>query len=286
MTNHANLSRDIVPEYSFCEDDFQAISQRIKDIAGIVLPSHKQTMVYSRIVKRLKDLNLGSFPDYIAFLDGPNGQKEIANFTNSLTTNVTAFFREAHHFEHLHDIVLPTFSGDGGPKRKVRIWSAACSSGEEPYSLALTILKSGQPRPGQDLKILATDLDSKMLEVCQKGQYPIEVLDAIPPNYGENILLADADGKHCQVPMKAKNLISFRRLNLTRPWPFKGPFDVIFCRNVLIYFDMPTKKNIVDRMVNILTPGGVLYLGHSESRLGNHPLLTTEGHTIYRKALS
>lgn len=279
------MTGDISQEFAFCEDDFQAISRRIKNIAGIVLPSHKQTMVYSRIVKRLKDLRLGSFDEYIALLDGPDGQREIGKFTNSLTTNVTAFFREAHHFEHLLKTVLPTFTEAGGP-RKVRMWSAACSSGEEPYSLALTVLKSGQPRPGQDLKILATDLDTKMLETAKTGRYPREAIEAVPTGYGETTLQVEPGGTHCLAPVKARNLISFRQLNLTRPWPFKGPFDVIFCRNVLIYFDTPTKKSIVDRMIGVLKPGGVLYLGHSESRLGNHPLLTTEGHTIYRKALS
>jgi len=274
---------DSPAEFNFSEEDFLGISQRIRDIAGIVLPAHKRTMVYSRIVKRLKDLGLESFDDYISLLDGPDGHQEISQFTNSLTTNVTAFFREAHHFNDLSKHILPRFTEASASSRRVRIWSAASSSGEEPYSIALTVLKAGLPRVGQDLKILATDLDTKMLDTCRAGRYPVEVLDAIPADFGKSMLVPEPGGTHFSVPRKISDLITFRQLNLTRPWPFNGPFDVIFCRNVLIYFDTPTKKDIVERLIDMLNPGGTLYLGHSESRLGSHPALTAVGQTIYRK---
>ncbi|MDH3659456.1 MAG: protein-glutamate O-methyltransferase CheR [Alphaproteobacteria bacterium] len=201
---------------------------------------------------------------------------------NALTTNLTSFFREAHHFDHLKDEALPTsLERDGGGNRRIRIWSSACSTGEEPYSIAMTLLDSKVDLNRLDVRILATDLNTDVLEQARAGRYSAAVMTKCPESCRRHVQLA-ADGSG-QMRAAARDLISFKQLNLLGNWPMKGQFDVIFCRNVLIYFDTQTKTWLVDRFVKVLKPGGWLYLGHSESASGNHPNLELIGRTIYRK---
>jgi chemotaxis protein methyltransferase CheR len=278
------------------DGDFTQFAGRVLALTGIVLPPHKRQLVISRLRKRLRALDLCDFGAYLAHLDGPGGEVEAGELINVITTNLTAFFREGHHFEDLARIIAPAAfrKSDAGPTagtaatiryagaaRRLRIWSAACSTGEEPYSIALTALRTGLTA-STDLRILATDLDTAVLDRARAATYPADRIETCPPEYRRDHFEALADGQ-VRVSNRARGLITFNQLNLHDIWPMKGPFDVIFCRNVLIYFNAEAKRTIVDRFVEILSPGGTLYLGHSESMLGNHPQLINQGRTIFRK---
>jgi chemotaxis protein methyltransferase CheR len=261
--------------------EFARLADRVQALTGIVLPLHKRQLVISRLRKRLRALGIDGFGAYLAYLDSPAGEAETGEMINVITTNLTAFFREGHHFEDMARI-LAQHPGDAGAKPRRRIWSAACSTGEEPYSIAIAALQAGLAGPGANLRILATDLDTAALSRARAATYPAERIDACPPEcrrgYFETL-----PGGQIRVCSRARGLVTFNQLNLHESWPVKGPFDVIFCRNVLIYFDAEAKQAIVERFVDLLHPGGTLYLGHSESMLGNHPQLVNQGRTIFRK---
>jgi chemotaxis protein methyltransferase CheR len=268
------------------DQQFTRLAQRVQALTGIVLPPHKRQLVISRLRKRLRALRFDDFGAYLAYLDSPGGAAESGEMINVITTNLTAFFRERHHFSDLAAILSEGAAGSAGAgsakKRRWRIWSAACSTGEEPYSIAITALQSGQPAPGVDLRILATDLDTTALQRARAAIYTAERIEACPDEMRQQHFDSIGDAR-VQVSSRARRLITFNRLNLHEAWPVKGPFDVIFCRNVLIYFDAEAKSRIVGRFVELLRPGGTLYLGHSESMLGKHPRLKNEGRTIFRK---
>ncbi len=261
--------------------EFSRLSGRVLELTGIVLPPHKRQLVITRLSKRLRALGLGGFGAYLDHLDSPAGVAETGEMVNVITTNLTSFFREGHHFKDLVS-VLAQLPGGTGAKQRRRIWSAACSTGEEPYSIAISALQAGLAGSGTDLHILATDLDTAALSRAQAATYPADRIDACPVEcrrgYFETV-----PGGRIRVSSRARGLVTFNRLNLHEPWPVKGPFDVIFCRNVLIYFDAAAKQAIVERFVGLLHPGGTLYLGHSESMLGNHPQLINQGRTIFRR---
>ncbi|MEM9046863.1 MAG: CheR family methyltransferase, partial [Pseudomonadota bacterium] len=231
--------------------EFRRVADLAFGMAGIVLKEHKQQMVTSRLTRRLRALGLPDFESYIKLLDGPKAQAETEHFINAVTTNLTAFFREGHHFDHLDNAVL---AGIAARKTKrVRIWSAGCSTGEEPYSIALTARASQHWQNGWDFKILATDLDTNVLAKAKAGQYAAERGEAIPKKYSR---LMTQSGSNVQIGRQAQDLISFRQLNLLESWPVSGPFDAIFCRNVMIYFDTPTKTRLVERFAELLAPEG------------------------------
>ena len=258
--------------------EFERVSAMVFKLAGIVLKEHKQQMVNARLTRRIRALSLSSFAEYIDLLEGPKAGEELESFINAVTTNLTSFFREDHHFEHLSSKVLRPLA-DAGANR-IRIWSAGCSTGEEPYSIAMTVL--GAPTAGMnwDLKILATDLDTNVLNHAKAGVYNADRGEAIPAEYG-SFTKKTADG--FEMSEKARNLITFRQLNLLEKWPVSGPFDAIFCRNVMIYFDAETKADLVTRFASLLAPHGTLYIGHSEALLGTHPLLVRDGQTTYKR---
>ncbi len=264
------------------DSDFQRIVLRFQKLSGILIPDHKKAMVRTRIVNRVRALGFDNFPTYLDHLERNEGNSEHQNFCNALTTNLTSFFREMHHFDH--------FSAEVGEMAKLgserlRIWSAGCSTGEEPYSIALTLLLNGQRSGISDTKILATDIDTDVLELAKKAQYERDLLDQIE---GQNIgkMVDEIDSSKFEFHKNVIDLISFKQLNLLQNWPMKGPFDIIFCRNVLIYFSADIKAELINRFARMLRPGGVLYLGHSETVLGDHPLLINEGLTTYRKVAS
>ena len=234
-------------------------------------------MVQARISRRLRELGHQDFSSYIDFLESPHGKQEITNFCNAITTNLTSFFREPHHFEHfeaeLRNIVLRQ-PGD------VRVWSAGCSTGEEPHCISL--VTELVATSFTNTKILATDLDTNVLATGRVGKYSIEKKDGIPSKY-HSLLKVDDSDKSLSFESSIRDRITFNRLNLLEAWPFKNKFDVIFCRNVLIYFDTQTKMQLVDRFADALRIGGVLYLGHSETILEEHARLASEGRTTYRK---
>lgn len=266
-------------------DDMALVAKLVYEHAGIVIREHKEAMARGRLARRVKVLGLGSIAEYCAYLRTPAAADEIPELINAVTTNHTAFFRERHHFDHLRKDVLPRLIQErAGRRGRIRIWSAACSSGEEPYSIAATSRDVIGHRSDLDFKILATDIDTDILDRAAAGQYPAEQFDRLPADLRPLLRLEGQSARgEARIAEDLKRLIAFKRLNLIERWPMKGPFDVIFCRNVFIYFDTPTKAAILDRYVALLQPGGFLYLGHSESLPQPHPQLRLIGRTIYER---
>lgn len=263
-------------EFQFDQGDFEILKELAYDRVGIALSDDKRDLVYGRLAKRLRALGLTGFREYIALLSSDHGTDEFEQFINRITTNHTSFFRENHHFTHL----AQAFGPANKPSRRLRIWSAACSSGEEPYSIALTLAGANVLKQSNDVKILATDIDTSILERAQKGEYTKQALNDIPDQY-HRYLKSNRSPTQVQMPNELKSIIYFKRLNLMDAWPMRGPFDVIFCRNVMIYFDAPTKQKLVSRFADLLRPGGWLYIGHSESLAGFKEKLKPLGKTIY-----
>jgi len=228
---------------------------------------------------------LTAFRDYRAYLGGAGGASEMQNFVNSISTNLTKFFRESHHFDHFRTaVVVPYANARGRSSRRLRIWSAGCSTGEEPYTIAVILQKEMADVARHDVRILATDIDTEVLGKGARGEYPANSVDDVPKIY-RGFFLPGPGGRGATIQMSeaTRSLIAFRQLNLLEAWPFRGSFDAIFCRNVMIYFDGPTKTALVERFVKTLIPGGWLYIGHSESLLGSHMGLKLVGRTIYRR---
>lgn len=280
-------AQDDSREFPFSNDDYSTLADLIQSRTGIVMKDHKKNMVYGRLVRRLRHLNIASFSDYLHYLAGSGGEVEISNLINAMTTNLTKFFREPHHFDHLAQCVLPDAikAMEEGYQNRLRIWSAGCSSGEEAYSVAMVLdhaLRQGGRRTF-DAKVLATDLDSNMLARGRKGDYPVAVRAQIPRQYSSYLHPSLSKDDHYHISNDLRAYISFKYLNLISDWPLKGPIDVIFCRNVLIYFDQETKKRITDKFIKILKPGGWLYLGHSENFFEEDGRLQHVGRTIYRR---
>lgn len=285
--NLAEAFRTEMPGVSpgiYNERDFHAIAALVKAEAGIVLPEGKAMLVYSRIAPLVRDTGAGSFANFIAAAASDSAIK--GKLIAALTTNHTFFHREAHHFEHFAQAVRPGLLDRLKRGAAVRMWSAGCSSGEETWSLVMTMLGS-DPRQGReiarrDLRVLASDLAPHAIAAASRAVYGQADLDPVPAALrdawtrpqGNEIRIAD-------VPM---SIVRFRQLNLLGAWPFNGQFDTIFCRNVMIYFDNPTKQRLVDRFADVLAPGGHLYIGHSE-RVAGPALDRLEliGPTIYRK---
>lgn len=268
-------------EFDFTEENFQFLSKLAHQQTGIVLADHKRDMVYSRLARRLRALGLTCFTDYCTLLQSPEGQDEMSQLVNAITTNLTSFFREGHHFEHLRDeLLLPMVKA--GKQKRLRIWSAACSAGMEPYSIAMTVRSTVRDISSWDVKILATDIDSGMIETGNAGEYSDTELKNISQEY-QQYLRHHKGNKRLQVVEDIKKLVLFRQLNLLEAWPMKGPFDAIFCRNVVIYFDKPTKQKLFERMAEILPLNGLLYIGHSESLNGISDRFESAGRTIYRR---
>ncbi len=273
-------------EFAFGDKDFRFLSSTIYEKTGIVLKDHKKNMVYSRLARRLRELKLNRFSDYCALLKSREGVDEVGFLINAITTNLTKFFREIHHFEHLKDVVIPEVSHMAAAtgRNRLRIWSAGCSSGEEPYSIAMTLTQAMPRLATWDARILATDLDTTMVARGKAGVYPAAAIADLPGGYRSRFFgKAPGAGDTFQVAGGLKDLIAFKQLNLLGPWPMRGPFDAIFCRNVMIYFDEPTKAKLIDRFSGMLRPGGWLYIGHSETLLDVQSLFELKGRTVYRR---
>jgi len=257
------------------DKEFGRISGLVYQYCGITLSEGKKELVRARLAKRLRHLQLSSFDEYIDFATKDTNGAEFISFIDSISTNLTSFFREDQHFNYLVDTFLPALEkrkNQAGSKR-IRIWSAGCSSGEEPYTIALTLLNYFKDKPGWDIKILATDISTKVLEVAQNGLYTAERVAPVPPELKNKYLVREKRGRdtYYQVNSELRSKIAFARLNLMENWPVKGPLDVIFCRNVMIYFDKPTQEKLVGRYWQLIDDGGLLFTGHSESLTGiNH----------------
>lgn len=274
-------------QFDFSDDHFQFIVRLVRERTGIVLADNKQDMVYGRLTRRLRALNMASFNDYLALLRSPAGNAELTDFTNALTTNLTSFFRESHHFDHLRDVALPRCMERAARtgQRRLRMWSAGSSSGEEAYSAAMVMLATLPAAERWDARILATDIDSSMVAHGRAGRYDAERAARIPPDLARRFVAPapDAPGKVLMAP-ELRQAVAFKRLNLLGRWPMSGPFDVIFCRNVAIYFDKPTQTRLYTRLGEMLADDGVLYIGHAENLMGAADRFRGHGRTIYTKA--
>lgn len=266
-------------EIAFSPADFQRVRAMIRARAGIDLHPGKQNMVYSRLARRLRDRGHATFTAYLDSLRGDQ-DPEWQEFINCLTTNLTAFFREPHHFEHLARH-LKSLPATGGP---VRIWSCAASTGEEPYSIAMTAQECSGSAPR--VTIDASDIDTRVLGVARDGVYPLETVAGVGESRLRRFFLkgSGANAGKARVKPELQALLALRPLNLlTSQWQAPAPYDVIFCRNVMIYFDRPTQRQVLERLCGSLKPGGILYVGHSENFTEHRDLLELVGKTTYRR---
>jgi chemotaxis protein methyltransferase CheR len=264
-------------------DDLAFVAGAIKAASGVVLGERKRAMVQSRLSRRARELGLAGVGDYVRRLraDAALAEAERPSLIGALTTHHTGFFREAHHFEVLEREILPALLARR--PRRLRFWSAACASGEEAYSLAAVLVAALARQPCPDARILATDIDEAMLAVARDGVYAAAALGR---SGAARALMAESCGVPGRLRIGAalRACVSFRPLNLNGPWPFSGPFDVILCRNVMIYFDPPTKRRLLERLAGVLAPGGYLLIGHSETLPAAEPGFIRAGRTIYRRS--
>jgi chemotaxis protein methyltransferase CheR len=272
-------------EFEFGDDDFQALRKLVREVTGISLSEQKRELVYGRLARRLRALNLRTFREYRALLSQDDG-RELVQFCNAITTNLTAFFREPHHFEHLKKDVLGELLKKPPANRRVRIWSAGCSTGEEPYSIAMSVLEAVPDIERWDIRILATDLDSDVLEKARRGIYTADRLQTLSPERRQRFFEPCSGTREpsFQVRPEVARLLTVKQLNLMHPFPMKGPLDVVFCRNVVIYFDKDTQRELVARLSRLQRPGDLLFLGHSETLFKVSTDYTLIGRTIYRRS--
>jgi chemotaxis protein methyltransferase CheR len=276
------LVKSLLESATLSDSQFAEISTLVKDQCGINLHDGKKELVKARLSKRLRALGLTRFHDYLALVQADPTGNELVAMLDALSTNLTRFFREPDHFVHLEKKVAERVAA--GPRR-LRVWSAGCSSGEEPYSIAMTLAERIRDWDRWDIAILATDLSTAVLDRAARGQYDAERAASVPPALRQRYFDAEGD-RHSQTYRIADRLrqkVRFARLNLMGSWPMRGPFDVIFCRNVMIYFDKPTQSRLVGRFHEMLAPGGTLFVGHSESLAGVSHSFTYVQPTIYQK---
>lgn len=270
--------------------DFKFICQFVYDSAGIVLNESKREMVYRRFTRIIRDRKLNSFSDYCHLLKTQAEQEE-GYFINAITTNLTSFFREKHHFDYLQQHEIPSILAQEkatlGQKKRLRVWSCASSTGEEPYSIAISLVQAMKAQlPEWNVKVLATDVDSSVLAQGSAGIYNTNRIEELPIELKKQYFIKGVGRTSDSVKVREniRNLITFKRLNLLHEWPMKGPFDVIFCRNVIIYFDKETQQELFARFYELLKPGGLLILGHSENLGKYQQYFCNVGRTIFRKA--
>ncbi len=268
-------------EFPFTQEDFAQIAAMLYEDSGIYLTEGKVTLVYSRLAKRVRILGLASFQDYCELVSSDAGADERGTMLSALTTNLTRFFREPHHFDHFRDHTLAALIEHARGGGRVRFWSAGCSSGEEPYSMALALLSVLPEAAELDVRILATDIDPIIVSRAREGLYNEEAVSAIPQELRRNWLKREGEGSW-RMGEVVRGLIAFNELNLMGQWPMKGRFEAIFCRNVAIYFDEPTQERLWGRFAGALAPQGRLYIGHSE-RIGVAGF-ETDGLTTYKLA--
>lgn len=276
------LSRTASPA-TLSAAEFDRIAKIAHREAGLSLSEAKRAMIASRLTRRLRATGAGDFGAYLALLESEVGEDERQHLISALTTNVTNFFRENHHFRTLETEVLPRLAPRAKAGQRIRIWSAGCSTGQEPYSIAMSVLRVVPDAARLDIRILATDIDATVLATAKNGCYPAQQLEAVEPALKRQFFSKTLGGD-LEVAETLRALVSFRQLNLIGPWPVRGPFDVIFCRNVVIYFDADTQAALWPRFHQVLAPGGMLFIGHSE-RLDPQTTerFSSAGVTTYRK---
>jgi chemotaxis protein methyltransferase CheR len=274
-------------EISLGEQEFRLISDLVYEHCGINLHDGKKELVRARLAKRLREGRFETFSEYIRHvMDDPTG-REFSLLVDSLSTNLTKFFREDQHFEYMRSQLLPRIMAAKQSRRELRIraWSAGCSTGEEPYSIAITLLEAVQGRGRWDIKLLATDVSTRVLDQAQRGLYDKDRIEPIPLPLRSKYLnhVRERGQELYEVGDSLRGVVLFRYLNLMQEWPVKGPLDFIFCRNVMIYFDKPTQGRLINRYYDLLGPGGVLFTGHSESLTGIDHKFKYVQPTIYTK---
>lgn len=281
MTTRIETATDEQRPYTYTDRDFERVRALIHQRAGIALADGKRDMVYSRLSRRLRALGQQRFGDYLDSLERDGGDEWQA-FTNALTTNLTAFFRESHHFDILHSHL----TAQAGAAMPLKIWCAAASTGEEPYSLAMTAVEAfGSLRP--PVRILATDIDTQVLDHAERGVYAMERIETLSAERRRCYFRrgVGANDGYCRVIDELRALVSFRPLNLLDArWPLHGPFSAVFCRNVMIYFDKPTQYRILQKMVPLMAPDSLFFAGHSESFFHAGDLVKPCGRTVYQRA--
>ena len=271
---------------SMSSREFASLSRFIYEQCGIKMPEAKKTMLEGRLQKRLRGLGMRNFADYTEYLFSPEGyDQELVQMIDLVTTNKTDFFREPDHFDYLRDRVLPEWCDRYG-KRRLQVWSAGCSTGQEPYTLAMVLHEFASRQPGFDYQILATDISTRVLEQARKAVYTDAVLEPVPPVMKSKYLMRSKD-RHSDLARIVPELrakIRLRRLNfLDDDFGLREPLDIIFCRNVIIYFDRPTQARLLQRFYEHLRLGGHIFMGHSETLSGLDVPLVSVAPTVYRK---
>lgn len=278
-------SHSFEKEFNFTDEDFNFLSQRAAKMAGINLNHDKRELVYGRVAKRLRQLGLNSFSEYCKLLRADDNE-ESRCFINLITTNVTSFFRENHHFEYLAKQVIPRIiaNSDRLDTPQLRIWSAGCSTGEEAYSVAMVLCETIPNIQRWDIKILATDLDTDVLNTARSGIYPVERIQQLSNERKKKWFFMGVGNMTGQAKVRpeVRKLVHFKQLNLTQSWPVSAKFDCIFFRNVAIYFKQTTQINILNRFAEHLHKNGSLFVGHSESMIGLSQRYINIGQTIHQ----
>jgi chemotaxis protein methyltransferase CheR len=271
-------------EFEFSNKNFDIIRQFVTENTGIVLTDAKKDMVYGRLTKRLRKGPYTNFDDFTkAIIEGDEEEQDV--LINAITTNLTAFFRENHHFEFLANTAIPKLLAANKYSKRIRIWSAGCSTGEEPYSIAMVLRESIPNIEEWDVKVLATDLDANVIAQGQSGIYREDRIEGLSDERKKR-WFKRGKGAHegyVKVSPELQKLISFKRLNLLQQWPMKGPFDLMFCRNVIIYFDKNTQKTLFKRYFSILEADAYLFIGHSETLHKVSDDFESLGKTIYQR---
>lgn len=272
-------------EFEFTDKHFNWLVKLVFEKTGITLVEKKRDLVYGRLARRLRKLKLNSFDQYCKLLIN-NPEDEMVDFINSITTNLTSFYREAHHFEYLNKTVLKYLSEKRKFEKRIRIWSAGCSTGEEPYSIAMTVRESFPDINDWDIKILATDIDTNVLAKASAGIYQKDKITGVSEERLKKWFLkpTSKNSEDLKVSPKIRELITFKQLNLMENWPMKGQFDVLFCRNVVIYFNKDTQRILFNRFANVLKEDSYMFLGHSESLYNVSNRFNLLGKTIHQKA--
>ena len=271
-------------EFDFTDKHFNDIRKIVTEHSGIVLSDAKRDMVYSRLVRRLRKTGLTNFDDYCRLLEDQN-HEEFTHFSNAITTNLTSFFRENHHFEILAESVLPEIMERNKATKTIRVWSAGCSTGMETYSIAMVLKEVIPENQGWDVKILATDLDTEVLKTGSDGIYREDRVTGVSDKRINRWFMKGRaeNSENLKLSKKLREIISFKQLNLLDPFPFKGPFDIIFCRNVVIYFDKPTQRVLFDKFANIHANNSYLFIGHSETLYNVTDRYKLIRNTVYKK---
>jgi chemotaxis protein methyltransferase CheR len=272
-------------EFEFSDKHFNWLIDLVMEMTGITLSEQKRDLVYGRLARRLRKLDLDDFDQYITILK-KSPEDEMVEFVNSITTNLTSFYREKHHFEYLSGTVLKYLQQARRQEKRIRIWSAGCSTGEEPYTIAMTLREAIPDIDYWDVKILATDIDTGVLAKAKAGVYQKDKINGVSDAQFKKWFLkaAEDDSNEVKVSPKLQELITFKQLNLMQDWPMKGSFDVLFCRNVVIYFNKDTQRVLFDRFANILKEDSHMFIGHSESLYKVTERFTLIGKTIHQKA--